>query len=86
MVFLISDKNTEYAQFLAKTLEELDKHEVQGIAIVALINGHEELTGYWNMDLRNKLQAETAIRFDAFDTFLLANKERYFEEDVADSE
>lgn len=76
-IFLISDKNIEYQQFIAETVEALANYEVEGIAIVALTKDSQALTGYWNMNLRDKLQAEAEIRFDSIDAFLQANAGRY---------
>jgi hypothetical protein len=77
MTFLVSDKNTDYDAFVAETTEFLKEHNVRGIALVALTDDGEALTAYWNMSLRDKLQAENEIRFDALDTFLLNNAGRY---------
>ena len=77
MTIIIEDSSKDYTEFIAKTLDALSRAQVAGIALVALINDTEELTAYWNMGLRDKLQAENALRFDAFDTFLLNNVDRY---------
>lgn len=85
MVYLVSDKPSEYAEFLAETLQEFEKHDIQGIAVVGITSSDYELTGYWNMGLRDKLQAENAIRFDAFDVFLKSNAGRYCQSEDEDS-
>jgi len=78
-VIIVSDKqNQPYTEFIAGALEALEGQDVTGIAIVALCKG-EAMTGYWNMSLRDKAQAETEIRYDTIDQFLLVNKERYLE-------
>ena len=80
MTYLVSDKDTPYTKFMAETLDEFAKHDIKGLAVVALVDGNYELTGYWNMDLRDKLQAESAVRFDVLDAFLLSNSGRYCED------
>jgi hypothetical protein len=87
MIVIIGDKDQPYTQFMAEAVDELSKYAVQGLALVALIDDHYDLTAYWNMDLRQKLQAESALRFDVLDTFLKANPGRYCgegEEDATD--
>ena len=84
MVYLVSDKSTDYAKFLAETIDEFAKHDIKGIAIVGITNDTYELTGYWNMKLRDKLQAENAVRFDTFDDFLKSNSGRYCNDDGDD--
>ena len=84
MVYLVSDKSTDYTKFLAETIEEFTKHNIKGIAIVGITDSNYELTGYWNMKLRDKLQAENAVRFDAFDDFLKSNSGRYCNDDGDD--
>ena len=77
MNIIISNEKQDYTEFIAKALNEFEHHEVKGIAIVALCED-ENLTGYWNMNLYNKLTAENEIRFDTFDEFLRVNQDRYF--------
>ncbi len=81
MVVIISDKKqSEYADFVAETLEMLSEHKIKGLAVVALCESGENLTGYWNMSLRDKATAETEIRYDVVDGLIMANRDRYFEE------
>lgn len=80
MIVIISNKSQKYTDFISEGLNELEKHNVKGIALVAICDD-ENLTGYWNMNLHKKLTAENEIRFDVMDTFLKANKDRYFSED-----
>ena len=82
MTIIISDKQQqEYAGFMAETLSLFESHDIKGIAIVAL-TGEETLTGYWNMCLKDKSIAESEIRYDVIDGLILANKDRYFSEEV----
>lgn len=53
---------------MAKALSTFEDYNIKGIAIVALAD-NENLTGYWHMDLGNKITAETEIRFDVLDEF-----------------
>lgn len=78
MNIILSDKNPDYTSFISEALNAFEKYNVKGIAIVA-ITDTENLTGYWNMDLRDKLTAENEIRFDVLDEFIKNNSDRYFE-------
>lgn len=79
MVTIISDKQQEeYTGFITETLNTFQNHNIRGIAIVALTDD-ETLTGYWNMNLRDKATAENEIRYDVLDEFILNNKDRYAE-------
>lgn len=79
MVYLISDNNAEYTQFMAETIETMSGYKVKGIAVVILTE-EQTLTGYWNMSLKDKCQAEAEIRFDTMDAFILANRDRYIDD------
>lgn len=79
MAIIIDNKHQDYHVFIAKALEMFKDYNVKGIAIVALTDSVEALSGYWNMDVGDKVRAETHIRFDAIDGFIQANKERYEE-------
>lgn len=80
-VIIVSDKqNQPYTEFMANTLEAMEGQDVTGIAVVILCKG-DTMTGYWNMSLRDKAQAETEIRYDVIDQFILANQERYGKEE-----
>ena len=80
MTIIISDKQQqEYAGFMAETLSLFENHDIKGVAIVALTD-EETLTGYWNMCLKDKSIAESEIRYDVIDSFLLVNKDRYLRE------
>lgn len=73
---IISDNQKDYSQFLLEPMNVLEEYEVKGIAVVAL-TPNENLTGYWNMDLKDKLTAENEIRFDNIDEFIRVNFDRY---------
>lgn len=84
MVVIISDKQQqEYTGFMAETLTLFEQENIKGIAIVALTD-NETLTGYWNMNLKDKATAENEIRYDVIDQLIMANKDRYFEEQDSD--
>lgn len=78
MNIIISSKDKDYNGFMRETLDELEQHKVKGIALVALLEDHH-MSGYWNMDLYDILEAENVMRFEALDRFILANRERYVE-------
>lgn len=88
MNLIISDNQKDYSQFLLELMNVLEEYEVKGIAVVAL-TPNENLTGYWNMDLKDKLTAENEIRFDNIDEFIRVNFDRYeqgnMSEGVADT-
>lgn len=78
MNVIISDKKQQgYEGFIAETLNTFEQYNIKGIAVVALTDT-ETLTGYWNMSLKDKVTAETEIRYDVLDSFIMANKDRYF--------
>lgn len=78
MIAIVSDKEKrDNTNFMAEAIQRLYEHEVKGIAIIALCDD-ENLTGYWNMTLKDKREAETEIRFDVIDEFIKANRELYF--------
>lgn len=79
MTIITSTKQEEYHKFIAETLSSFEEYKIKGIAIVALTD-KETLTGYWNMDLNQRAEAETAIRYDVIDGLIMANRERYFPE------
>lgn len=83
MIFIMSDKQQDYQAFMAETLQTLADYNIRGVAIVALTDD-ETLTGYWNMSLRDKSQAETEIRCDVIDGLIMANKDRYFPPDLTE--
>lgn len=80
MNIIVSDKKQDYVEFMTKALNTFQKYPVKGIAIVALCD-EENITGYWNMSLHDKLTAENELRFDVIDEFIQTNKERYIEGD-----
>lgn len=82
---LLSDRpQKNYEAFLLEGLEELRKHTVRGLAVVALLEPDEEgeavLTGYFNMSLQDKELAAANIQADVVDGILRANIKRYLEE------
>lgn len=74
---LVSDKPTEeYAEFLAKTANELNGHKVRGIAMVALMEGDDDcdaMTAYWNMGLMDRQEAASHIQADVTVGIIRAN-------------
>ena len=78
MNLIISNRNQDYQKFIAEALNTFEDYNIKGLAIVALTD-NENLTGYWNMELKDKLTAENEIRFDVLDDFITVNKDRYFE-------
>lgn len=82
---LVSDKPLEgYEQFLTGALDELRKHRVLGLAMVAFLepeeNGDDILTGYYRLNLRGKQKAAMQIQADVTDGIVRANVQRYLEE------
>ena len=82
---LVSDKPLEgHEQFLTEALEELRKHRVLGLAMVAFLEPEEDgddiLTGYYGLDLRGKQEAAIQIQADVTDGIIRANMKRYMEE------
>ena len=74
-----------YAAFLEETMQILSSEKVQGLAVVALLEGPDEsgadvLTGYYNMSLRDKQAAASQIQADVTDGIVRANIRRYLEE------
>lgn len=78
MIFTTEPKG--YTAFLTETIEAFSKSNIKGIAIVAL-TGNENITGYWNMSLQDKVIAENEIRYDVVDGLIMANRDRYFQEE-----
>lgn len=86
MIAIISDKKQiPFSKWLIESLEELQKHNVKGIALVALCED-QNMTGYWNMDQRGRAAAESEIRYDVIDGFIQANLDRYLGGDIEDEE
>ncbi|MCI5929317.1 MAG: hypothetical protein MRZ73_12430 [Pseudoflavonifractor capillosus] len=82
---LVSDKPLEgYEQFLTGALDELRKHRVLGLAMVAFLepeeSGDDILTGYYGLNLRGKQEAAMQIQADVTDGIVRANVQRYLEE------
>lgn len=80
MNIIISDKKQDYAEFMTEVLNTFQKHKINGIAVIALCDD-ENLTGYWNMSIYDKLTAENELRFDAIDEFIKVNRDRYLGDD-----
>ena len=76
MNIIASTSKQPYTEFVANSLNKIEPYIVKGIAIVILTDS-ENMTGYWNMELVDKIQAKTEIEFDCIDGFILANKDRY---------
>lgn len=81
MFSIFSDKKQDYMDFIADSLSNMEKFNVTGIAIVVLTDNGQSLTGYWNMDLKSKAEAKNNIEYDVIDGIVMANKDRYFEND-----
>ena len=79
MTTILSNLQKDYHSFVAEGLETASKYNVKGVALVFLCQDDECLTGYWNMDINDKLQVENNIRFDNIDAFIKANIDRYKE-------
>ena len=77
MVIIMSDKQQDYHAFMVETLQMFEEHNIKGLAIVALTD-EETLTGYWEMDLKQRADAEIAIRYDVVDGLIMANRDKYF--------
>lgn len=83
---LVSDKPVEdWASFLAEGIQELSRYKVRGVAMVALLEPgpdgeNEVMTGYHNMNLRDKQEAASHIQADVTDGIVRANMRRYLEE------
>lgn len=83
---ILSDQPFEdYILFLEETMQILSSERVQGLAVVALLEGPDEsgadvLTGYYNMSLRDKQAAASQIQADVTDGIIRANIRRYLEE------
>lgn len=83
---ILSDQPFEdYILFLEETMQTLSSEKVQGLAVVALLEGPDEsgadvLTGYYNMSLRDKQEAASQIQADVTDGIVRANIRRYLEE------
>ena len=77
---IISNKDKKYHEFVLEMLEALEEYDVKGIAVVALTDS-DNISGYWNMNLYDKIKAKTEIEFDCIDNFIKTNKERYLNEE-----
>jgi len=88
VIFVAGDGKSEYQEFIAQAVEEFSKYKVTKIAIIAFIEDEdsESLSGYWNMNHRDKIQAESVIRYDAIDDFMKANAGRYCVKESEDDE
>lgn len=78
MSIIVSDKKQDYTEFITEALNIFQKKTVKGLAVVALC-GDENLIGFWNMNLRDKLITENELRFVVVDEFIRDSTERYFE-------
>ena len=82
MTVVFSDKmQAPYNKFMVDTIERLSKYKVKGLAISALCENGETVTGYWHMSLQDKATVHTNIMYDCIDDMLLINKDRYLGED-----
>ena len=77
---IVSDKDKEYHEFVLGMLEMFEKYNIHSVAVVALTDT-DNISGYWNMDLYDRLKAKNEIELDCIDRFIMNNKDRYFEEE-----
>ncbi|MGN0655298.1 MAG: hypothetical protein ACI4KR_00755 [Ruminiclostridium sp.] len=77
MVTILSDSQKDYHSFAAEALDNAAKFNVKGMAMIFLLEDGQALTGYWNMDITDKLNVENQVRFDCIDNFIKANIENY---------
>lgn len=91
-IITISDKPVKgLTDWLIKTADELQKYNVQGLAIVALVDPPRRdeadvLTGYYKMSLDDKSRAASHIQMDVVDGLVRANLGRYLQELDEDGE
>ncbi len=76
MNIIASTSKQPYVEFVAEMLNEFEKCNIRGIAVVALCDDCN-LTGYWNMGLRGKEEAKAEINHDCIDEFIMNNADRY---------
>ena len=81
MTAIVTDKPRKYTKFFSETLDRLNEKQIDGIAIAAICKDGTVETGYWNMDLRDKVTVHTNIQYDCIDQFLRVNKDRYLSDD-----
>ena len=82
---LVSDKPLEgHEEFLTGAMEELRKHRVLGLTMVAFLapeeNGERVLTGYYNLRPVELQKAALYIQEEATSEFIKENVRRYMEE------
>lgn len=71
---LISDHPlADYEQFMAEAINELNGRKVLGVALVALLEDNEAITGYHGLDLLGKQVAAAQIQSDITDAIVRAN-------------
>lgn len=80
MTTIATDKPRGYTGFLSETIEQLGKFGIEGIAISAICEDGNVITGYWNMSLQDKAIVHTNIQYDCIDQFIKANRDKYFED------
>ncbi len=76
MNIIASTSKKPYTEFIADALNKAEPYNVKGIAVVILTDT-ENLTGYWNMDLSDKIRAKSELEYDTMDDFIMANIDRY---------
>jgi hypothetical protein len=79
MVTLISNNPKDYHDFIVDTANGLSEYDISGIAVVALTKDGQGITGYWDMNLREKAEAKNHIEYDVIDEMIMVNRDRYFE-------
>lgn len=80
MNIIISTNQPDYYSFVLDDLNLFEKYNVKSMVVMA-ITDTENLTGYWNMSLYDKIIAENEIKFDVMDEFIKNNAGRYFDKD-----
>lgn len=75
---ILSDQMVkEYSPFVTDTLAHLAQEEVTGITIFAKLKSGATMTGYWNINMQEKVEAAGTIYSEAIDEMIIANIDRY---------
>jgi hypothetical protein len=77
MISIVSDKKTEYNEWMAETLDKLGDEDIKGISVSAICKNGDVLTGYWNLNLQDKAIIHTNIQYDCIDQMIYTNRDRY---------
>lgn len=85
-IYLMSDKPVdEWASFLMETVQMLEKRNVRGVAVVALLRQETEkddqaLIGYHNMELEDKEEAISLMKRDVIKKIVKENLKEWLKE------